>query len=593
MKELTGQGVSPGIAMGHAVKVDPGLPPVFKIRLRPEDIPAELRRFDDAVARTTEQLQQVEGMLRRELGRQHSAMIGAHILILQDDHFSGAIRRHITTDAVNAEWAVMVVSEDLQMVYVGLQDAYLREKLHDIADIADRLLHNMTGRSSNGSVKHYDDVIMICPEISLSLFSEVNLRHLKGFAVDFGGWTSHTSIIARSLNIPAVTHLKAVSAEVRTGDFLIVDGGAGVVVVNPDRETVARFRSEQDRQSGSASGPYCLLAARGRNGPPQSEAELGALYINAEFPQDLDDYAGLGVTGVGLFRSEFLFLGRPVEAITVAEHEAAYRRLAEQVFPAAANIRTFDLGVDKIPQLREQFHETNPALGMRGIRLSIFLQEAFRRQLEGILRANDRGNLRLIFPFVSSVDEVRAAKAILADVAAQADLRHRLPLPVGVMLEIPSTIFIIDALAEEADFFALGTNDLVQYTVAHDRNESPDTSAFAPAHPAVRRGLEMIFAGVRDKGKAIICCGEMAAHPFFLLLLLAVGFRGFSVNKPSLPLARYVLRNVDEPALTRFHAELAKLNTLDAIERLFLERLPEFFPRPFVDTILELYRLNA
>jgi len=364
------------------------------------------------------------------------------------------------------------------------------------------------------------------------------------------------------------------------------------VVVNPNRETIERFRNRQGQPAGEASGPHCLLEARANDEPPSAPA-LGALYINAELPQDLDDFAGLGVAGVGLFRSEFLYLGRSLDAITVAEHESVYRRLAEQAYPATANIRTFDLGADKIPQLREQFHETNPALGMRGIRLSIFLQDAFRRQLEGVLRANDRGNLRLTFPFVSSVDEVCTAKAILADVAAKADLQHRLPLPLGVMLEIPSTIFIIDALAEEVDFFALGTNDLVQYTVAHDRNASPDASIFSPAHPAVRRGLEMIFAGVRDKGKEVICCGEMAAHPFFLLLLLAVGFRGFSVNKPALPLARYVLRNVDETALARFHAELSKLSTLDAIGRLFLERLPEFFPRPFADTLLELFRLHV
>jgi phosphotransferase system enzyme I (PtsI) len=592
MKELAGQGVSPGIAMGHAVKVDVGVPPVLKIRLRPEDVPGELLRFDEAVARTTAQLGRIEALLLHELGRQHSAMIGAHILILQDDHFSGAIRRHIAAEAVNAEWAVKVVTERLQMVYVELHDAYLREKLHDIADIADRLLLNIAGRAREGSSRRHDDVIVVCPEISLSLFSEINLKHLKGFAVDFGGWTSHTSIIARSLKIPAVTHLRDITAGVHTGDFLIVDGSAGMVFVNPDPETVEHFRGEQGRQDEVARGPYCLLAAREAEAHPAPPG-LGALYINAELPHDLDDYAELDVAGVGLFRSEFLFLGRPVDSITVAEHEVVYRRLAERAHPAPANIRTFDLGADKIPELRERFHETNPALGMRGIRLSILLQEAFRRQLEGILRANDRGNLRLTFPFVASVDEVRTAKDILADVAAQAGLQDRLPIPLGVMLEIPSTIFIIDALAGEADFFALGTNDLVQYTVAHDRNGSSRASAFAPAHPAVRRGLEMIFAGTSERGKEVICCGEMAAHPFFLLLLLAVGFRHFSVNKPYLPLARYVLRNVDEPSLGRFHGELAKLATLDEIERLFLERLPEFFSRPFVETLLELYRLSS
>jgi phosphoenolpyruvate-protein phosphotransferase (PTS system enzyme I) len=508
-------------------------------------------------------------------------MIEAHIMILQDAHFAGAIRDIVRGEGVNCEWAIKVATERIQEVYANLEDAYLREKIQDIEDISRRLLKNIAGRDQNGNHTTYDDIILVSDEIAFSMFSDWNLKHLKGFAVDLGGWTSHTSIIARSLKIPAVIQLDEITASVHTGDFLVVDGTTGTVYVNPDAATVESVRARWEPEA-EASGPYCLLESRESAHP--AALPDAQLYVNSEIPTELDGYRRLSVRGVGLFRSEFLFLGRSVEGISVPEHEAVYRALAEKVYPDPATIRTFDLGSDKMPELHQRFPEANPALGMRGIRLSLQLGGAFRRQLEGILRANERGNLRVTFPFISSVDEVREARRILEEVRGSIGAAGQ-PLPLGVMLEIPSTLFIVDALADLVDFFTLGTNDMVQYTLASDRDGFYNPGPFASAHPALRKGLEIVCREAGARGREVICCGEMAAHPYFLLILLGIGFRSFSVNVPSLALVRYILHQVDGEGLRRFYAELSGLAALADIEDFFTRRLGEFFPDRFIQAL--------
>ena len=322
MKVLQGNGVSGGIAVGHAVKVDKGLPPVFKFRLRPEYVERELIRLDEALQKTAGQLRQIQELLERQLGREHSLMIEAHVLILQDAHFAGAIREIVRGEGVNCEWAIKMTTERIQEAYAKLEDAYLREKIQDVEDISRRLLKNIAGRDLNGNHTAYDDVILVGDEIAFSMFSDWNLKHLKGFAVDLGSWTSHTSIIARSLKLPAVIQLGDITAGVHTGDFLVVDGTTGSVYVNPDPDTVERIRARREPEV-EASGPYCLLESRE---PAPPAALPGAqLYVNSEIPTELDGYRRLSVRGVGLFRSEFLFLGRSVEEITVSEHQAVYR----------------------------------------------------------------------------------------------------------------------------------------------------------------------------------------------------------------------------------------------------------------------------
>ncbi len=586
MKVLKGVGVSQGIAMGQVLKVERGLSPVARIRLQDDAaVEKDLLRFDHAVQTTITELHQFQDKMEQSLGHDHSLIIQAHIMILRDAHFAGAIREIIRRDRVNAEWAVTLVRERIQDAYESLQDPYLRDKIHDIRDIANRLLGNLTGLQPNGNHYTQDNVIIVSPEVTLSHLSLLDLNALKGFAMDFGGWTSHTSIIARALKIPAVIHLNRITPQVRTGDILLLDGFSGHVYINPDGETIDRYQHLEE-STPPVTGPFCLLENRARRA--ERALQDVRLYVNAELPVELEDFQATGAEGVGLFRSEFMFLGKLLNEITIEDHATAYRQVADLIYPGTLNIRTFDIDMEKVTPLAT-YHEPNPALGMRGIRLSIEYPDSFRRQLEGILRANQRGNLRITFPFVSSLDEVLAIKQILADIPA-AGTDAQLPAPaIGVMLEIPSTFFITEILCQEVDFFTLGTNDLVQFTLAQDRGGYQHISPFSSAHPAVRMGLEMIRRASARHQKEVICCGEMSSHPFFVLILLAIGFRSISVNSNFLPLLHYILGQVTESSLAAFYERLSALHRLDTIESFFLNELTGFFPEPLVDVLLQAY----
>lgn len=593
---LQGEGVSPGIAMGHVLKVERGLPPVARIRLRTEAVTeAEICQFDAAVNETVRQMRKVQESLERVLGREHSLMIQAHIMILQDSHFSGAIRDMIREERVNAEWAVKVTTEKIQRVYEDLRDPYLQEKIHDIQDISQRLLNNLSGRSGHGaSSGSFDNVILISSEIHLSLLSELDLTHLKGFAVDSGGWTSHTSIIARSLKIPCAVHMKNITNQVQTGQFVILDGSTGKVYVDPDAGTIARFKEPPPPSTLQLTGPEILLAASAseRDETPHRGLEGVRTYINTEFPHELDEYGKIGVDGVGLFRTEYLFLGRPIHEISFQDHEDTYLAVAEKAFPGSVNIRTFDLGPGRVPEMMALHGETNPAMGMRGIRLSLVLEDAFRQQLRGILRSSHLGNVRITFPFVSSIDEIRQAKAILEEVRTSLP-GHPVPRPpIGCMLEIPSTFFVVGTLCDEADFFTLGTNDLVQFTLARDRDGSESSAGQGPAHPAVRAGLELIQKSAAERNREVICCGEMASHPFYLLLLLAIGFRSLSVNRPQLPMVRYIVKNVTEEQLQAFYEALTPLRTGAEIDAFFRDQLTGFFRPDFIRTLQKAHHMG-
>jgi len=595
MKTLKGYGVSPGFSVGQVLKVEQGLPPVYKFRIADDAVlERELLRFDEAIARTTEELRSFQHKLEEKLGRDHSLMIQAHIMILQDHHFSGAIRDYIRAERVNAEWAVTVINERIREAYRKLQDPYLQDKIFDIQDIAARLLNNIAGWQENHAPEHYENIILVSSEVNLSLLGLMDFSHLKGFAVDSGGWTSHTSIIARSLEIPAVIHLKNITSLVHTGDLVLLDGSSGTVHINPDAATVARFHQQARSVISPAteSGPYCLL--------PEGETEPVAkvdkalrdlrIYLNSEMPLELGNYQRFGVSGIGLFRSEFVFLRKSTEKITLADHLEVYQQLAEAAYPGTVNIRTLDLGADKFPETQGRHPEINPALGLRGIRLSLELRDLFRDQLKAIVMANTRNNLQVTIPFVSSLDEILAVKVLLRDVSREVTGRDESALPLGAMLEIPSTFFLVDLLAREVDFFALGSNDLVQYILARDRNNMPHWSPFDSAQPGVRGGLELLRRKTAEHKKEIICCGEMASHPFFVLMLLALGYRSLSINPAMLPLIRYITRTVDGKSLRRFYQQLSALHTLPEIEDFFLHRLGDYFPEPLVKTLLHVYR---
>jgi len=392
-----------------------------------------------------------------------------------------------------------------------------------------------------------------------------------------------------------VIHLKEITQKVHTGDFILLDGSSGTVFIAPDNETIQHYQELQQQSRRSpleAEGPYCLVTETKKSSRKKTGLQDLKIYLNAEMPLELKDYSKHNVDGIGLFRSEFIFLRKQSDDVTLEDHVSVYRQLSEAVYPGPANIRTFDMVADKMPDAIGKIQETNPALGLRGIRLSIHFQEIFRQQLKGILTANEKGNLRITFPFISSLDEVITSKKILEQVNEELTGEKRIPIPIGAMLEIPSTLFIANTLCDEIDFFTLGTNDLVQFTLARDRSGTPYSSPFDSAHPAVRRGLEMIYDVTSKRNKEIICCGEMASHPFFVLILLAIGFRNLSVNPPVLPLIRHIAEFVDSKSLEKFYTSYCKLDTLQKIESFFIEELENFFPNHLVQTLLLAYQIH-
>ncbi|MBP7867498.1 MAG: phosphoenolpyruvate--protein phosphotransferase [Acidobacteria bacterium] len=585
MRTIRGDGVSPGISMGHVLKLDEGLPAVYRIRLSGPALEREMARFEEALRETTEQLQRIRDLMEERLGKEHSLMVEAHIMILHDAHFSGAIRELIRKDRINADWAVKVITEQIQSVYADLEDPYFQEKVLEIRDISLRLLHNISGRAVGFDPGEYENIVLVSQEINLSMLNEKLFSHLKGIAVDKGGWTSHTSIIARSMGIPSVIHLRHLTELVSTGQFVIIDGLEGLLIIDPDAETIQQYRDillQEPHVTGPLFPPCESLRRPGLSGV--------RVYLNAEYPCTLENCPESGVMGIGLFRSEFLCIGRHVREITVEEHAAIYADLARRVHPHPVNIRTFDLEEGRAGLESERRRDTHPAMGIRGIRLSLRHPGIFDTQLKGILLASREGNVRITFPFVTSVEEMVEGRQALREAAKGLGMpEDRLP-PVGAMLEIPSNFFILDDLADHADFFTLGTNDLVQFTLALDRSNSDSAPAFSPAHPAVRRGLELILDGASKRGKEVICCGEMAAHPFYLLLLLAVGFRSLSVNHPFLPMVRFYEENLEEGQLKNFLDAIRSQKTLREIEKLFLTRLGSFFNERLTRMVVQAFR---
>ncbi len=582
MKTYRGKGVSPGISMGHVLKADSGLPPSFKIRLSAEGAERELGVFEDALQETTAQLKRIHDVVDAHLGAEHSRMVEALILILHDVHFAGAIREHIRQECVNADWAVKVVADRVSSIYAGLEDPFFQEKAHDIRDLSSRLIRNIWGRAGSFDHEEFLNVIAVGTEVSFSMLSEKHFPHLKGLAADKGGWTSHTSIIARSLRIPSVIDLQNITSEVVTGQFVIIDGNEGLLIVDPDEETKRLYEDLVTREP-KVTGPLYPLTRVGRKG-----LEGLHVFLNAEYPFSEGDSPDSGVEGVGLFRSEFLCMGKRPQDLTTQDHAAVYAELARRFRPLPVNIRTMDLdarragfGVDAT---------AHPAMGLRGIRLSLRHPEFFVPQLKGILMAAGEGNLCVTFPFVTSAEEMAEAKEMFHDLARLMEVPPERVPRVGCMLEIPSNIFIIEDLARHADFFTLGTNDLVQFFLAMDRSEA--SPSFSPAHPAVRRALQQLRRETERCRREVICCGEMASHPFYLMSLLALGFRRLSVDQAYLPMIRFFEEQLKEAQLEAFLAALSELGSLREIEQLHLRRLPEFFSTRFARTVVQLFRVG-
>ena len=523
---LSGVASSSGIALGRAFHVDRNVIQVPHHRLAPGTTEHELERLESAFVLSRHQLHEARIKLT---GGDHLQILDTHIAFLEDPQLERNIRAQVTAKMINAEWAVNEVINEVASVFDRSEDSYLRERRRDFEQISQRLLANLMGLHQDGIEHINEPVILVAHDLSPADMAHINREFILGILTDIGGQTSHTSILARAMEIPAVVGLESITREVKTGDLLILDGFAGRVMLNPSLELIDEYdtrrryhlqvetelRLTRDLPTVTADGATIQLSA------------------NIELPSEIVALRTNGLNRVGLFRSEFIFLIGTQTPDEEAQYHA-YREVVEGLGPnGVTTIRTLDLGGDKLHHEASALHETNPAMGLRAIRLCLARRDLFRTQLRAILRTSAHGKVRIMFPMISGIEELREAKAELESM--RRNLREEnIPFDetceVGIMIEVPSAALIADLLAREVNFFSIGTNDLIQYMLAIDRSNEHVNYLFTPAHPAILRAICSIIDAGHHAGISVAMCGEMAGDPDYVMFLVGLGIDELSMT---------------------------------------------------------------
>lgn len=544
MKMLTGVPVSSGIVSGKAfLHVESEFPEITRYSLRKNQVEAELKRLDKAIADSMEELKVIHERAVREMSKDQANIFAAHIMMLEDPDFIDQLKTRIKETLQNAECVVSDIARGMMQKMMASPDPLFRERAVDISDISRRILARLLEIKQVSLAELDRDVIVVAHDLLPSEVLTMNKNRVKGFVMDGGGRTSHTAILARAFDIPAVLGLSIATKEINNDDILVVDGGTGQVIINPDKQDLNAYK-KADIQYHKKQDEF--LAIRDLSAETTDGCRV-ALKANIEIPEEAEQVRRYGAEGIGLYRSEFLFI-TPGQA---AEEEVQYEAYC-QVLRALGNlpvtIRTVDIGGDKIlPDFQVTTDERNPLLGWRAIRFSLALPELFKTQLRAILRSSVEGNVRIMFPLISGVEELEQARVLLDE--AKAECRKKKQpfadnIEVGVMIEVPSAAMTADILAEVSDFFSIGTNDLIQYSLAVDRGNERVNYLAQPCHPAVLRFLKTTIDAAHRKGIKAAMCGELAGDSSMTPLLLGLGLDEFSMAAQSIPLVKRIVRGV-------------------------------------------------
>ena len=571
---LQGLPASPGIAVGRCWTVDRRKVRTPRRNVSPEEVEAELARLEAALELSVHQLDGVRAKMEASEGAEHVAIIDVHRAMLRDPSLVDEVRRLVREERVNVEWAVKRAIRKIKGAF-DPDDEFFRERRSDVEYVGERIVKNLLGQGVDVAELPPAGSVVVARDLSpADTALLLHDRKVVGLVTDDGGITSHTAIVARALEIPAVVGAGRASAAAERGDWIVVDGSRGVVVVNPTAGERADYEAARIRHLEREAE-----LARLKDLPAETVdgVRIGMLG-NIEFGEEVPGLLSHGGEGVGLYRTEFLYMGRnalPSEE----EHYRDYRTILEAMDGRPVTVRTFDLGGDKLPSGQKDQSE-NPALGLRAVRYCLRHPDLFRAQLRAAVRAAAHGNLRLMFPMVSGVAEVRAAKRMLAE-ALDEVLAQRLPArlpPVGIMIELPSAAVLADRLAEEVDFLSIGTNDLIQFTLGVDRQNKDVAYLYRPLHLAVLRTLRTITDAAHQAGKPVAMCGEMAGDPLYTLVLLGLGLDELSMNGPSIPLVKRVIRSASARDGRELLDRILQLDTADDIEREVRSEMARRFP---------------
>jgi phosphoenolpyruvate-protein phosphotransferase (PTS system enzyme I) len=584
-KFIHGLGASPGIILGKAFLVDRSLVRSPQKRISAEEMDKEVERFMKALQESQRQLVEIKEKILDPEVRRHSFILDVHLMILRDQMLIEDTIDTIRKKKVNAEWALDQTVGKLDTAFNAIEDEYLKERRSDLHYVSARIFRNLQGKKHDDMTKIKGNVIVVAHDLSPADTLQMNLKHLAGFVTDMGGKVSHTAILARSLGIPAVVGLDIVTSLISGGDLLIIDGETGDVVINPTDEVSKSFLERKRRIKFLEREiiKYASLPAETQDGVRTY------LQANIERVEEIPSLKSYGAEGVGLYRTEILYLNRK-ELPTEEEQFQAYQRLAEAIHPAPATIRTIDIGGDKLLFNYPKGNEMNPAMGLRAIRFSLKEIDIFKTQLRAILRASAFGNLRILIPMISGIQEIRQAKAVLQEVKrglTKAKISFDPAIEVGVMIEVPSASITADLLSREVDFFSIGTNDLIQYALAIDRVNEHVSYLYEPLHPAILRMIRNVVQAAHQGEIPVAICGEMASEPAYALVLLGMGLDEFSMTPASIPRIKRIIRmSRFEDAVTLVE-RVFQLQTASEIESYVRSWMAQRFPKDFIQFSLE------
>jgi phosphotransferase system enzyme I (PtsI) len=576
MQQLQGIAVSPGVAIGEALVIDNEgfrIPHRFVSR---DAVEHELERLAAAIDAACAEVERNRDRIAEQLGPEYAAIFSAHLQMLRDVRLRAELEEMIRQRHYSPEYSVSRALRRYAKVFQSLEGAFLAERARDIFDIEKRLLRQLLGRRREELSHVTSPVLVLAHDLTPSETANLNPAFVQGFVTEMGGPGSHTAIVAEGLGIPAVVGTGLFLTDVSGGDMVIIDGDHGLVILDPDEATITRYRREIEEHRSQARQLESLrdLPAESADGVPIQ------LYGNIEFPHEVEQCLRRGSDGIGLYRTEFLYLGAPTEP-TEEDHYQAYAQVIQEMAGRPVVIRTLDLGADKLPSIPQSEDERNPFLGLRSIRLSLSNLELFRVQLRAILRASVLGDVRVMFPMITTVMELRQAKSALAD--AMEDLEENgIPfsrgIPVGMMVEVPAAVLMLDHFVEEVDFLSLGTNDLIQYALAVDRSNHDVAHLYTASDPAVLRLIDIAIQTANAHALPINLCGQMSGDPRYTMLLLGLGLRSFSVVPSAVPEVKRICRSVTIAQCERVADRVRKLDSARDVKTYLAEELTRVFP---------------
>jgi phosphoenolpyruvate-protein phosphotransferase (PTS system enzyme I) len=575
--EITIKGISgsPGICIGQAYLVgQEGVNVVEKYYIQNDKLQKEIKRFKAAVKNSRDELEATIAGIPDSL-RQHADILETHKALYKDKMLYGKTIEMIKEDKVNAEWALKKTVSTIKSMFDNISEPYLQSRVADITHVSDAILRNLVGAEDMDISEIDKRVILIAHDLSPADTSRIQLKRVKGFVTDLGGRTSHTAIIARTLDIPSVVGLDNVTGLIKSDDIIIVDGQAGVVIIHPTDETIIHYGKLKEQYE-----EYRQIITKDSQRPAETtDGHRLQIMANIELPEEVKSIVTYGGEGIGLYRTEFLYLSKnrfPEEE----ELFNNYRDVATAMAPGPVTIRTLDINGDKAISDSSDSDERNPALGLRAIRFCLNRPDVFKVQLRAILRAAAFGNIRLLFPMISSYKEVIDAKRILEEASFELEkegINFNNKIETGIMIEIPSAVVIADALAEIVDFFSIGTNDLIQYTMAIDRGNRKVANLFNPLHPAVIRMVKRVVDVGKEKGIDVVMCGEMAGVPFNIPVLLGIGPDALSMNPQAIPAVKNVISQLTVKDCQELVMEILEIPSVEEITALVEERYGSVF----------------